>query len=206
MFLRDRPELASQIPREKVNKTGTKSQALRAPVAGVQNSNETSHERETAQLVSQLFPMFASPSFVASNLSPMSRAPVSSPPPIANATSNLGLLSSLMLSPNTTTALSNLCASRIGQELLSLLSQPTPQLPHLANAVIPSVNRIPVGLLRRSAPDNAALLELLLRSEGTDTNINENSILSAAEAHFRNLLNNNNNAQWPHPRQSGDRP
>jgi hypothetical protein len=205
MFLKDRPELASQIPREKVNKTGAKSQAQRAPTAGVQESTDINQSREAAQLVSQSFPIMASPSFVASNLSPMSRAHVASPPPIVNSTSNLGLLSSLVLSPNTTTALSNLCASRIGQELLALLVQPAPQIPQLPNAAIPPVNRLPAGLLQRSAPENAALLELLLRSEGTGSSINENSILSAAEAHFRNLLSNNN-APWTQPRQPGDHP
>lgn len=204
MFLRDRPELASQIPRKKGNTTTVTTPRASTPqTAGVEDSNMTSQGRETSQLISLSFPMLASPSLLSSNPSAMGGAHLSNPPP-STSTGNVDFLSSLVFSPNNTnsSSLSSLCASRLGQELLSLLSRPAPQLP---TSVSSTVSPITTGLLQHAGPENnAALLELLLRSEGAGTSVNGTSITSAAAGHYRNLLNRNM-TNWQHQRPPDDR-
>ena len=194
MFLRDQPELARRIPREKANKPDAKPRASTPRVASVGDSYTTSQGQEPSQMVSQLFPTLASPSFLASNLSAMvsdSQVPTTHPASV-DTTGNVDFLSSMLFPPNNTDVISSLCTSRIGQELLSLLSRPAQQLP---NHVPSNVSRLPIGLLQNSGLETTALLELLLRSEGTGTGTNMNgmSVTSAAAEHYRNLLH----ASWP---------
>lgn len=182
MFLKGRPELAAHIPRVKI-KGKSKRNALATAAAGMDDPSRNNHGPDALPLVPCSAPVTTNPSTVMSNNNESSSSSMRAAIPPADTSAGIGLLCSLGLSANS--SLSSLSANLRSQELLSLSSRS-----------LPSSSQLPPVLPNRSAAENTALLQLLLRPETTAGL----SITSLAAAHYHGMLNGNHPG-WQQPRQ-----